>query len=84
VVPNDCNDRVEAGGGQADSSATAQFDGMVPPSALRKWRVEKRGPRFLKMGSLVRYRQVDVDVWLESPPTGGESGAPTDRRGPLI
>jgi len=42
VVANDCNDRVEAGGGQADSSATAQFDGMVPwPGIERRfWRTE--------------------------------------------
>jgi hypothetical protein len=42
VVPNDCNDRVEAGGGQADSSATAQLDGMVPPSGIERrfWRTE--------------------------------------------
>ena len=42
VVANDCNDRVEAGGGQADSSATAQLDGMVPPSGIdrRFWRTE--------------------------------------------
>ena len=41
-LANDCNDRVEAGGGQADSSATAQFDGMVPPSGIeqRFWRTE--------------------------------------------
>jgi predicted DNA-binding transcriptional regulator AlpA len=49
---------------------------QVSVSALRKWRVERRGPRFLKMGSLVRYRQLDVDVWLESLPTGGESSRP--------
>ena len=37
-----CNDRVEAGGGQADSSATAQLDVMVPPSGMdrRFWRTE--------------------------------------------
>ncbi len=42
VVANDCNDRVEVGGGQADSSLTAQLDGMVPPSAgeRRFWRTE--------------------------------------------
>src|SRR5260370_27774475 len=34
VVANDCNDRVEAGGGQADSSATAHLDGRVPPSGI--------------------------------------------------
>jgi len=42
VVANDCNDRVEADGGQADSSATAQSDGMVPPSGIERrfWRTE--------------------------------------------
>jgi predicted transcriptional regulator len=42
VVGNDCSDRVEAGGGQADSSATAQLDGMVPPSGIERrfWRTE--------------------------------------------
>src|ERR1700676_616896 len=40
VVAKDCNERVEAGGGQADSSATAQLDEMVPPSGIdrRFWR----------------------------------------------
>src|SRR6266478_58624 len=42
VVANDCNDRVEAAGDQADSSATAQLDGMVPPSGIERrfWRTE--------------------------------------------
>src|SRR5713101_3342107 len=42
ALANDCNDRVEAGGGQADSSATSQLDGMVPPSGIERrfWRTE--------------------------------------------
>jgi hypothetical protein len=43
----------------------------VSLAALRKWRVMKRGPRFVKIGSLVRYRQHDIDVWLASLPVGG-------------
>src|SRR5262245_52854226 len=43
----------------------------VSLAALRKWRVEKRGPQFLKLGSLVRYRQQDIDLWLSSLPMGG-------------
>jgi predicted DNA-binding transcriptional regulator AlpA len=31
---------------------------------LRKWRVQKRGPRFVKIGALVRYRPEDVDAWI--------------------
>src|SRR5260370_29913101 len=42
VVKACCNGGVEAGGGEADSSATAQLDGMVPPSGIdrRFWRTE--------------------------------------------
>jgi excisionase family DNA binding protein len=43
----------------------------VSLAALRKWRVMKKGPQFLKVGSLVRYRQADVDQWLASLPVGG-------------
>lgn len=50
----------------------------VSLAALRKWRVLNRGPLFLKIGSLVRYRQADIDQWLESVPVGGGS---QDREG---
>ena len=34
-------------------------------SALRRWRREGRGPRFVKIGRLVRYRQEDVEDFIE-------------------
>ena len=40
-------------------------------STLRKWRVDKRGPRFIKIGPLVRYQLDDLREWLSSLPTGG-------------
>ena len=43
----------------------------VSLAALRKWRVSNRGPQFVKMGPLVRYRQDDIDLWLGSLPVGG-------------
>jgi hypothetical protein len=43
----------------------------VSLAALRKWRVMRRGPRFVKIGSLVRYRPGDVEDWLASLPVGG-------------
>jgi hypothetical protein len=43
----------------------------VSLAALRKWRVLNRGPQFVKMGPLVRYRQDDIDSWLGSLPVGG-------------
>ena len=33
---------------------------------LRKWRGEGRGPRYVKIGALVRYRPEDVDAWIQS------------------
>ncbi len=33
---------------------------------LRKWRSEGRGPRYVKIGPLVRYRPEDVDAWIQS------------------
>jgi excisionase family DNA binding protein len=45
----------------------------VSLAALRKWRVLNRGPQFLKVGSLVRYRQADINQWLDSVPVGGGS-----------
>ncbi len=49
----------------------------VSLAALRKWRVMNRGPQFVKIGSLVRYRQTDLDAWLTSLPVGG-SRCPED------
>ena len=33
-------------------------------AALRRWRREDRGPRFVKIGRLVRYRQEDVEDFV--------------------
>jgi predicted DNA-binding transcriptional regulator AlpA len=49
----------------------------VSLAALRKWRVMNRGPQFVKIGPLVRYRQTDIDSWLTSLPVGG-SRCPQD------
>jgi predicted DNA-binding transcriptional regulator AlpA len=43
----------------------------VSIAVLRKWRREGRGPRFLKLGRLVRYLVGDVDIWLHSHAFGG-------------
>lgn len=40
---------------------------------IRKWRSQKRGPQFVKIGVLVRYRPEDIDAWIAGqslvPPT---------------
>lgn len=43
----------------------------VSVATLRRWRLEKRGPMFIKVGSLVRYRPEDLDLWVAALPTGG-------------
>jgi predicted DNA-binding transcriptional regulator AlpA len=40
-------------------------------ASVRRWRLLHQGPRYLKIGSAVRYRAADISAWLESRPTGG-------------
>ena len=37
----------------------------ISPAALRKWRAEGRGPRFVRLGKCVRYLVGDVESWLK-------------------
>jgi predicted DNA-binding transcriptional regulator AlpA len=39
--------------------------------AIRRFRYEDRGPRFVKFGSSVRYSTTDVASWIAAQPTGG-------------
>jgi predicted DNA-binding transcriptional regulator AlpA len=48
----------------------------VSLAALRRWRLEGRGPQFIKVGALVRYRPEALEDWLASQPTGGASERP--------
>jgi predicted DNA-binding transcriptional regulator AlpA len=41
-------------------------------ASVRRWRLLRQGPRYLKIGSAVRYRPEDIGAWIESRPTGGE------------
>ncbi|EKE09755.1 MAG: hypothetical protein ACD_16C00113G0002 [uncultured bacterium] len=38
----------------------------VQPATLEQWRWNGRGPRFAKIGRSVRYRQADLDTFLEA------------------
>ena len=46
---------------------TAEIAGMfgLKESYLRKLRQLRRGPRYSKLGRMVRYRKGDVEIWLE-------------------
>jgi excisionase family DNA binding protein len=35
------------------------------PNTLTKWRITGRGPEFVKIGRIVRYRKSTLDSWLE-------------------
>jgi excisionase family DNA binding protein len=43
----------------------------VSLASVRRWRINGRGPLFVKVGALVRYRPEDVEVWLGELTTGG-------------
>ncbi len=55
-----------------NEQAVARITGLSVAS-VRRWRLLKQGPRYLKLGAAVRYRPEDVLAWLESRPTGGEA-----------
>lgn len=44
----------------------------VSIASVRRWRLLGRGPRFVKLGSLVRYRPEDIQDWINTRPQGGE------------
>lgn len=40
-------------------------------SALRRWRREGRGPRFVRLGRLIRYSPTDLEEFIEQNSVGG-------------
>ena len=38
----------------------------LAPQTLAKWRCHKRGPRFVRLGSAVFYRQTELDEYITS------------------
>jgi excisionase family DNA binding protein len=53
-----------------EEQVAKQLSVSVP--TLRRWRLLNRGPRFVKVGSLVRYQPEDLERWLGELPTGGD------------
>jgi predicted DNA-binding transcriptional regulator AlpA len=54
-----------------DEHAVARITGLSVAS-VRRWRFLKQGPKYLKIGSAVRYRPQDLTAWIETRPRGGE------------
>jgi len=40
-------------------------------ASVRRWRLLRQGPKYLKIGAAVRYKPEDITAWLESRPFGG-------------
>lgn len=40
-------------------------------ASVRRWRLLKQGPKYIKIGTSVRYRPADLGAFLQSRPTGG-------------
>ena len=53
----------------------------VSIGTLRFWRTIERGPRYRKVGQLVRYAPSDVHDWLSRRPTGGEVASEAEGAG---
>lgn len=51
-------------GAALDTHEAAARTGLAS-STLRKLRLTGHGPRFVKLGRAVRYRESDLDAWLE-------------------
>jgi len=47
-------------------------------ASVRRWRLLRQGPKYLKIGAAVRYKSEDICAWLESRPSGG--GHPAEAR----
>lgn len=48
------------------TSRAAEILGGLKPNTLENWRVRGVGPRYLKIGGLVRYSTADLDAYLET------------------
>lgn len=44
---------------------------QISLGTLRRWRLENKGPRYHKFGSLVRYEEEDLATWEQAQPVGG-------------
>lgn len=42
-------------------------------ATVRRWRLLRQGPRYIKLNSAVRYHPEDVSAWLDSRPASEEA-----------
>lgn len=70
VAPlSEAAERASASSDLIDEPALAARLG-VSRSTLQSWRYAGRGPRFIKLGRMIRYRTADVDAYLRANTRG--------------
>jgi predicted DNA-binding transcriptional regulator AlpA len=47
---------------------------QISGATLRRWRTQRKGPKYCRLGGSIRYRVADVREWAANQPTGGEVG----------
>ncbi|MEO6248543.1 MAG: helix-turn-helix domain-containing protein [Sphingomicrobium sp.] len=57
-----------------NTAEAARYVRLGKPT-LERFRIKGDGPRYAKLGGAVRYRQADLDAWLESRMTRSTSEA---------
>jgi predicted DNA-binding transcriptional regulator AlpA len=57
---------VQNGTALLDTYEAAHFLGLKNPGTLSNWRVMKKGPPFVRIGSNIRYLQEDLSSWLKA------------------
>jgi predicted DNA-binding transcriptional regulator AlpA len=45
-------------------------------ATVRRYRLLRQGPKYLKLNAAVRYRVSDLEAWLASRPVGGHVAQP--------
>ena len=38
----------------------------IQPQTLRAWRIRGQGPRYVRVGKLIKYRSSDIRDWVQS------------------
>jgi len=69
TAPSTGSDQVSTSVDLIDEPALATRLG-VSRSTLQSWRYAGRGPRFIKLGRMIRYRNADVDAYLRANTRG--------------
>jgi Helix-turn-helix domain len=60
-----------------DTEAASALLGCSP-AALAKFRTERRGPAYVRVGKLIRYRRQDLVRWVRSQRVSPERAAQAD------